>query len=82
MQEMFRHLYLAEVLIQIKQGEDVIVSFPTTITGIYEWMDGFMLVGNDGEDEIYVADFLSVYDDDEEEHKYVCNNGTIVITPV
>lgn len=83
MQEMYKQLMFAEVLVEYRQNDVPIISFPTTITGIYEWMDGFMLVGGaDSSAEIYITDYMSVYDEDVEEHTFVCNDGSVVITPL
>lgn len=83
MQEMYKQLMFTEVLVEYRQNDVPIISFPTTITGIYEWMDGFMLVGGkDSSTEIYITDYMSVYDEDVEEHTFVCNDGSIVITPL
>ena len=82
MKDIYRQLMLAEVLVEYKQDDVTIISFSTTITGAYEWLDGIMLVGDNGATEIYVVNAESVYDDDEDANYFVCNNGAMTITPV
>ena len=82
MKDIYRQLMLAEVLVEYKQDDVTIISFSTTITGAYEWLDGIMLVGDNGATEIYVVNAESVYDDDEDENYFVCNNGEMTITLV
>lgn len=82
MKDIYRQLMLAEVLVEYKQDDVTIISFSTTITGAYEWLDGIMLVGDNGATEIYVANAESVFDDDEDVNYFVCNNGAMTITPV
>lgn len=82
MKDIYRQLMLAEVLVEYKQDDVTIISFSTTITGAYEWLDGIMLVGDNGATEIYVVNAEFVYDNDEDENYFVCNNGAMTITPV
>lgn len=82
MKDIYRQLMLAEVLVEYKQDDVTIISFSTTITGAYEWLDGIMLVGDNGATEIYVVNTESMYDDDEDVNYFVCNNGAMTITLV
>ena len=82
MQEMYNQLLMREVMVEFRKDNTTMISFATTISGIYEWMDGFMLVGDNGNAEIYVEDYLSIYDDDAEDNYFSCNSGTIIITPM